>query len=53
MILQVREEEEWTTKEQELSKEKEALRSELEVARSVLQSSGGSHGRKEKGWRFW
>ena len=48
MILQVREQEEWTTKEQELSKEKEALRSELDVARSVLQSSGGSDGRTEK-----
>ena len=33
-----------------MSKEKEALRSELEVARSVLQSSGGSDGRKEKDW---
>ena len=51
MIPQVREQEEWTTKEQELNKEKEALRSELEVARSVLQSSGGSDGRKEEGWR--
>ena len=51
MILQVREQEEWATKEQELSKEKEALKSELEVARSVLQSSGGSDGRKEEGWK--
>ena len=47
----MREQEEWSTKEQELVKEKEALRSELEVARSALQSSGRSDGREGEGVR--
>ena len=49
-ILQVREQEKWTTKEQEMIKEKEALRRELGVAKSVQRSSGGSEGRSEGKW---
>ena len=49
MILQVREQEEWSTKEEELAKEKEALQNELEVVRSGLQSSRGSDGREGEG----
>ena len=45
----MREQKEWSTKEQKLIKEKEALRSELEVASRVLQNSRGREGKKGEG----